>query len=266
VADKATLRFLWPAVILLFLSGCSSTPTPAPTQITGVVPTSAPTVVPVPTPPPVSSVTNTFYSGYEADLDSGSFSRVVGTWIQPKVTCSSTAFQAAFIWVGIQDTAGKFLEQAGSEADCFLGRPTYYTWYEMFPKVSVKTPLRALPGDKIKTEITVSGSVFTLRIFNLTTGHSFVTQQTQKASKIRAQWIIEAPSLPGRKNRIPLAKFSTIIFTSASATGNGHSGPILDRYWGWIEKWSMKTAGGTLKDVTSNLIGTNAFTATWRHY
>jgi hypothetical protein len=49
-----------------------------------------------------------------------------------------------------------------------------------------------------------------------------------------AEWIAEAPSAESRGGSLqtlPLADFGTVTFTGASATSDGHTGPISDPNW-----------------------------------
>jgi hypothetical protein len=49
-----------------------------------------------------------------------------------------------------------------------------------------------------------------------------------------AEWIAEAPSScdgSGNCQPLPLADFGNVSFTNASATANGHTGPISDPNW-----------------------------------
>ncbi len=73
-----------------------------------------------------------------------------------------------------------------------------------------------------------SAGQFTLTLSDTTQNWSFTTtHQLNKAVRNSAEWILEAPG----NIILPLANFGTVNFTGASATFNGHEGPINDPGW-----------------------------------
>lgn len=206
------------------------------------------------------------YSGYEADISTGSFSNVSGSWVQPAATCSGDSYSSVVIWVGLQDNVASQLEQIGTELDCYLGSTTAlsFAWYEMAPASSRAVSLEVSPGDRIAVRVNASGADFGLAISNLSTGQSFSTQQTGTAAPTRAQWIVEAPSSASSGKVFALTNFSKITISNAGASANDQRGPILDSDWWGIVTWQMAGPDGISKDIVSGLLPDNSFSVTWR--
>ncbi|MDQ6842256.1 MAG: G1 family endopeptidase [Actinomycetota bacterium] len=175
------------------------------------------------------------WSGYIA---SGSnFSSVAGSWVQPALSCSSGSSYSAY-WVGLGGDSGQTnaLEQAGTQSDCSTsGQAYYYAWYELVPAGPATLNLPIKPGDRISARVTVNGSAVTVWLADQTSGQSVTrTVQMSAPDTSTAEWIAEAPSAcdqTGSCQPLPLASFGTVSFTNASATANGHTGPISDPAW-----------------------------------
>lgn len=165
------------------------------------------------------------------------FSSVSGSWVQPSAKCGSGQTYSAF-WVGIGGSSNQSsaLEQTGTQADCTAdGGTEYYAWYELVPAAPVKLDLAIKPGDHISARVSVSGSNVIVSMSDQTTGQSTTkTLQMENPDTSSAEWIAEAPSAcdgSGSCQTLPLADFGTVQFTSATATANGHTGPISDPNW-----------------------------------
>src|SRR5690348_6309968 len=111
--------------------------------------------------------TSTNWSGYAT---TGSrYTSVSGTWKQPTATCSAGQTAYSSFWVGIDGDTTNTVEQTGTDADCSSGTPTYYAWYEMYPKFPVNLSNTVKPGDSMSASVTTSGSGnFTLTISDST--------------------------------------------------------------------------------------------------
>jgi hypothetical protein len=201
--------------------------------------------------------TSTNWSGYAT---TGSrYTSVAGSWKEPSVSCGSSQTAYSSFWVGIDGDTTNTVEQTGTDSDCSSGTPTYYAWYEMYPKfpVNLSNPVR--PGDSLSATVTTNGSgSFTLTISDSTQHWSFTTNQTSKKARLgSAEWIAEAPS--GSGGVLPLADFGTVNFSSCTANGvNISSNPNVDEI-------VMEISGGTVKAQPSGLSGGNAFSVTWKH-
>jgi len=235
------------------------------------------------------------WAGYVAGSSDGStqFSNVSGSWVQPTSTCSSVQDDAAF-WVGIggddgQSSSSSFgqsslgdgsstsLEQIGTEGNCTGNGTQYYAWYELVPAAPVQLNVTIHPGDHISASVSVSGSNTSFSLKDETTGQSFTkTVQSPNPDTSSAEWIAEAPSQcdgSGSCTPLPLSDFGTVDFTNATATANGHTGPISDPNWsaqpialgsngtydiGYGS--SQNTAGATPSSLSS---GGSSFSVAW---
>jgi hypothetical protein len=166
------------------------------------------------------------WSGY-ADTGSG-FTSVTGKWTEPSAKCGSAESLAAF-WVGIDGflMTSTSVEQDGTLIFCDGGTPTYYTWWEIYPKFAIEAVGDTVaPGDKITASVVRSGDSYKLSVTDSTnTANSFSTTQTYSgAADSSAEWIAEAPS--SSSGIEPLAHFSTFTVTSASVKTSSKSGVI----------------------------------------
>jgi hypothetical protein len=200
---------------------------------------------------------STNWSGYAT---TGSrYTSVSGTWTQPSATCSAGQTAYSSFWVGIDGDTTNTVEQTGTDADCSNGTPTYYAWYEMYPKFPVNLSNPVKPGDTISASVTTNGSgSFTLTISDSTQHWTFTTKQNSKKAKLgSAEWIAEAPS--GSGGVLPLANFGTVNFSSCMANGVAiSSNPNVDEI-------VMVTSSGTVKAQPSGLSGGTSFSVTWKH-
>ena len=177
-------------------------------------------------------------TGTNASGTATSYSNVVGSWVQPKVTCTAGQPSYSAFWVGLggfSDDA-QALEQIGTESNCETrGRPVYAAWYEIVPAPSIPIAMKMAPGDRMTAAVLVQGMQVTLQLTN-TTRHIRVTRRVtvQQPDLTSAEWIAEAPSScssSGQCRTLPLADFGTISFARAAATGDGHAGTISDPAW-----------------------------------
>lgn len=201
--------------------------------------------------------TSSNWSGYATT--GGRYTSVSGSWTEPSVSCSAGQTAYSSFWVGIDGDTTNTVEQTGTDADCSSGTPTYYAWYEMYPKFPVNLSKTVAPGDSMSASVTTNGSgSFTLTISDATQHWSFSTQQTSKKARLgSAEWIAEAPS--GSGGVLPLANFTKVSFSSCAANGVAiSSNPNVDEI-------VMQTSGGVVKAQPSSLSGGNAFSVTWKH-
>lgn len=219
---------------------------------------------------------STNWSGYAVTGSKGSVTAVYGSWIEPKIsgTCPSKTEAAAF-WVGIDGYTSKTVEQTGTDSDCSGGVPSYYAWYEFYPKSSVLiTSLTISPGDVISAQVTYSGGKFTIEMKDVTTGHSFTKSGTVKGAKENsAEFIAESPCCSASGNFLPLTDFGTVSFggdsTSVSATCyatiNGVTGSIGSFSSSSVFAITMINNAGTKDKATPSALSSDgsSFTITW---
>ncbi|HEV2316120.1 MAG TPA: G1 family glutamic endopeptidase [Thermoplasmata archaeon] len=165
----------------------------------------------------VSATSSTNWAGFAVTGAKGSVSDVQGSWIVPSIqgSCPRTNQYSSF-WVGIDGFNSRSVEQTGTDSDCQGGSPTYYAWYEFYPKPSVGISLSISPGDTMFAEVKHTSSGFTATIKDVTTGKSFTKSVRVSAARSSAEWIAEAPS--SSSGILPLADFGTIKF-GTDATG-----------------------------------------------
>ena len=186
--------------------------------------------------------TSSNWAGYAVTPASGgavtSFTNVVGTWVQPAVSCTAGTPSYSAFWVGLGgfDETASSLEQTGTESNCTSANTAEYdAWYEILPAAPVRVKLAVRPGDTISAAVTVTGKTVNFRLRNLTR-KTVVNKKVKKAAPdlSSAEWIAEAPascSGSGRCSVLPLANFGSIDFLQAAATGTRHSGLIPDPAW-----------------------------------
>jgi hypothetical protein len=201
----------------------------------------------------ISHSTSSNWSGYSAI--NGRYTNVSANWTQPTASCTSQTTYSSF-WVGLDGDGSSTVEQTGTSADCSGGRPSYYAWYEMYPKYPVNLSIPVRPGDSMTGSVTTSNGRFTLTITNNTTHSTYQTTQTLKRAKLAsAEVIAEAPS--GSGGVLPLTNFGTANFSAASVNGQslGSFNP---------DKIDM-VANGVTKAATSALSGGTSFSVAWKH-
>lgn len=179
-----------------------------------------------------------------------SVSDAQGSWTVPALTCTNSSTYSS-AWVGIDGYSDGTVEQTGTEHDCINGTPSYYAWYEMYPKMSRRLSMSVHAGDSMFAEVNYNGgNQFVLTLRDNTTGQSFTTTQRGKAQRTSAEWIVEAPWSGGV---LPLANFGTLPFINAQATINGHTGPVNDPSWQNDPITMTDSSGNVIKAVPSSL-------------
>lgn len=161
--------------------------------------------------------TSSNWSGYAA-YGANNFNSVSASWTQPSLSCGTTKTYSSY-WVGLDGYNNSTVEQLGTEGDCSGGSPSYYAWYEMYPKRSyyINIPIHA--NDTINASVTYLGSQkYKLSITDFTRNESFSTiQRSSSAKRASAEAIVEAPYSGGT---LPLANFGTTPFSNSLANGS----------------------------------------------
>lgn len=178
----------------------------------------------------VKTAKSTNWSGYFDDNSAGNtYSKVSAAWTQPKATCTPTTSIAVF-FAGIDGVGSSTVEQAGSIIVCSGGVANYGTWWELFPTNAVQiVGTTVLPGDKIATSVSKSGTTYTFKVTDSThTANSFTRTATCAATTCKdlsAEFIAERPS-SNTGTLFPLSNFGTWTVKSASVTANTGTGTI----------------------------------------
>jgi hypothetical protein len=208
---------------------------------------------------PLARTTSKNWAGY---ADRGhTFSVVRSTWKQPKVTCTGTDAIAAF-WVGLDGYASGTVEQDGTLAYCHNGKPTYYTWWEMYPHNSVQLMHASVrPGDKVTSTVIRKGTSYTLKVVDHThPGNSFTRHTVCAVCKdSSAEWIAER--VTGQHGLIPLAKFNHVVF-AGNKVGVGSARGDIDKY-AHDAITMVNNGGSTLASVSQLKKGGKKFVASW---
>ena len=210
---------------------------------------------------------STNWAGYANTKTSATYSKVTGSWTEPKATCGSGQSFAAF-WTGIDGLTknNPTVEQDGTIIQCAGGTASYFSWWEMFPSNAIQVVGQSVqPGDKITSSVTRSGTKYTLKLTDSThSANSFSTTQTCAASTCKdtsSEWIAEAPSNSSGQI-LALAKFGTWTLTGAAVTAGTKSGTITTFPH---QKITMVNSSGQVKAQTGALNSAgNQFNVTWK--
>lgn len=203
------------------------------------------------------------WSGY-ADVSStaNTFTKVSGQWQTPRVRCSRED-ELTSEWVGIDGYNNGTVEQDGTLSWCYLGRPTYFTWYEMYPAGTIEVGNSLRPGDKIAASVTRTGSSYTLALTDSThPRNSFSTTATcSTCENSSVEWIAERPAFA--IGIAPLANYGSWTLSRASQTAGSTTGTISS--YPTYDKIDMADATDTYPlSLTSGLSsGGNAFSTHW---
>jgi hypothetical protein len=204
----------------------------------------------------ISHSESTNWSGY-AVSGHGLYKSVSSTWTQPSVNCLQTPTGYSSFWVGLDGDTTNTVEQTGTEADCSSGSPTYYGWYEMYPKFPVNYTNPVAPGDSMSASVTTNGAGgFQLTLTDRTKGWTRSVSARLKRAKLgSAEVIAEAPSSSG--GVLPLADFNKVGFSAATVNGS-----LLSSSTPGIDPITMVSSSGTVKAKPST-ISSGRFTDTW---
>jgi len=160
----------------------------------------------------VTTEESTNWSGYA--VEGSSFTKVEASWTVPTANCSETPNTYAAFWTGLDGWTSDTVEQTGTDSDCDGTTPSYYAWYEFYPNPSYEiTSVPVSPGNQMSASVTYSGSKFTIKITNETTGKSYSKSSTVRGAKrSSAEWIAEAPCCTNSGGILPLSDFGTVNF------------------------------------------------------
>ena len=206
------------------------------------------------------------WSGYaDTATKHQTFTKVSGAWTTPSVTCNAED-QITSDWVGLDGFNSNTVEQLGTISWCFQGAPTYFTWYEMFPKGTVEVGTALKPGDKISASVTRTGTSYALKLTDATTaGNNIsVTKTCALATCLdtSAEWISERPSFS--IGIVPQAHYNAFKITAGSVTANGHTTTI--GAGPGVNSVTMVDATDAYNlNTVSALTGGNAFSTTWKN-
>jgi len=206
------------------------------------------------------------WSGYaDSATTSGTFTRVSGQWITPNVTCSSEDTITSE-WVGIDGWDSGTVEQDGTLGWCFESKPTYFTWYEMYPAGTVEVGSTLRPGDKITATVSRSGTAYKLGLTDWThPADSFAKTATCALTTCldtSAEWVAERPAFS--IGIAPLADYASWKLFGGTETASGKAGTISS-YPTNIRTNMVDATDSYQLSSASALTGGTSFTTTWRN-
>jgi Peptidase A4 family len=218
------------------------------------------------------SVTSENWSGFA--VTGSAFTVAKGSWTIPTVNCTKTPSTYSSFWVGIDGYSSSTVEQTGTDSDCSGSSPRYYAWYEFYPAGSILiSSVPVSPGNKMSASVTYSGSEFTIKITNVTTGKSFSkSSRVSGAQRTSAEWIAEAPCCTRSGGILPLADFGTVDlgsdYTGVSGTNDATDGAIsgpISEFGSSVFSITMVSSGGANEAVPSALSADGtSFDVVWK--
>jgi len=188
------------------------------------------------TPVPIGF--NAQLSGYAAKAHG--VHEVSGQWTVPTVDCSQAAFPSAVgMWVGIDGFGNNKLVKAGVGVTCVspASDPCYYFFTEVLPGAENPAACSSVtPGDDIAVDVTNSPFGTSRFIVTMTdngnpvAGSPFTLAAPTKRDK-SAECVVQLPPGvvgPGPAHYTYLADFTSVTFTSCTATATQNAGSSLD--------------------------------------
>ena len=131
------------------------------------------------------------WGGYVAR---GSFTSIIGSWVEPHVTCRTTSDLFA-PWVGIDGYGSQTVEQTGVQTDCSTGSPVRTPWYEMYPAPPVYWKDPVSEGDTMTASVVATGTGhYVLTLSDVTRGWSEHVDQAVAGQDVSAEAVIESPT------------------------------------------------------------------------
>lgn len=221
---------------------------------------------------------STNWSGYAAVAARGvKLTAVQAEFTVPSINCASAPSGAAETeWVGLDGVTNKSVEQEGVLGYCdpTTDLPTYYAWYEMYPRSARAYTGAINPGDEIvvNTRKYKTGNTFALSLTDVTTRAGFSVAPTCPTS-VRcladsAEVILEAPFNGTTNAQSPLADFGAINFASSKLSVNQRAKATFSsrsRSYS-LRQIDMVTSAGKAAATASGLFGGTDFTDTWHRF
>ena len=184
------------------------------------------------------------WSGYATLGSRGYVLNYVGSELTiPQMRCGSRENSVAAFWIGLGG-ASKLasLPQAGFDAACIRGKPSYWAWDEWWdPKrnnPSIRLPqIRIFPGDIITINVSRTNQLHYLVTMLEGNPHngdqtgwaeSTLTDQNGDAVGNSAECIVETPQLGKRGGLADLTHFGEFSFNSCEATQTSPSSTVVD--------------------------------------
>lgn len=174
-----------------------------------------------------NTATTTNWSGYV--VNSGPYWQVSGRWQVPAAkwgNTNSNPYNTEYntMWIGIGGFNDGTLIQLGTETTVSSsGVVTHYTWYELYPAVSVNIGQPVSSGDIMTSEIKCTANctpgatqTWVMTLSNTTKGWNWSKTVQFASSMVSAEWVVESPYYNGF---LPLNDYGKANWDSALANG-----------------------------------------------
>lgn len=206
---------------------------------------------------------NPIWAGYAASGSAGAFNNVSASWTQPSVSCNPGETSYSSYWVGLDGLNSRTVEQIGTDSDCVNGTPTYYAWYEIYPKqTKVISSVSISPNDPITASVSYAPpaahghGTFTVSLNDSKSASFLTSAKSPSAQRSSAEVIVEAPSSNhGPFGALPLSDFNTVSFSNATVNTNTPLGNASS-----LTELAIQQAG--TKASPSSISG-GSFAVTW---
>jgi hypothetical protein len=161
------------------------------------------------------------WSGYMAH--GVTYTQAEAQWHVPGIisaTAGTNEYSSSWVGVGLGQSSGTELMQAGTESDYVSGKQQNYMWYELFPRDAQFPQINVSPGDVVGAHISYSPSGPTIHMWD-TNKHYNPTFKVgfSGADDGHAEWIYERTTI---NNGLPYLADAPPTFSSVQAsTGSG---------------------------------------------
>jgi hypothetical protein len=168
-----------------------------------------------------SDATTLNWSGYMAH--GATYTQAEAQWHVPGIMAAEAGtdeYSSSWVGVGLGDSSGTELMQAGTESDYVNGKQVNYLWYELFPRDAQFPQINVSPGDVVGAHISYAESGPTIHIWDSNKNYNKTFKVGfSGADDGHAEWIYERTSVNGE---LPYLADAPPTFSSAQAsTGSG---------------------------------------------
>jgi hypothetical protein len=203
------------------------------------------------------------WSGYVATGSQGAFNHASASWTVPDLIGQCPAGQSSFAsqFVGLDGFNSSTVEQTGTDGVCQNGTPTYFAWFEVYPKQTTVCSFTVSKLDSISASVDFNNGSFTVSLTDGANqcGTTFVLRRAQRSS---AEVIVEAPSSNHSvKGNLPLADFGTASFTGAQV----NSSTLTDASPSEVIMTTTGQSTGIVKADPEHSLSDGSFSVTWKH-
>ena len=173
------------------------------------------------------TITTSSWSGY-AVTAGAPYTSASATWQVPAASYDGgqtpQGYEYVLNWTGIGGYGDATLIQLGTESMVSTsGTKYYYTWYELYPAVSVGIALTVKAGDIVTASLQCTAAcspsqtqTWQLTLTNNTSGAAWTQSFQYQSTMASAEWIVEPPYSGGFQ---PLANYGQATYDPVEANG-----------------------------------------------